>query len=132
MNDCGDDALTTLAKLRRLPIDDPLLSIEYLEIRASILLENSLIAENHPGLSGIKLHAAQVCYDPAPFAYGRDSDTISKYLSLLSSWSNFKRLGIGCSVMFFQQFMGCNCRRPRKTSLFGSEYLSTNPLSHQL
>lgn len=60
MKDRDDDALATLAKLRRLEIDDPLLTTEYLEIKASVLLENSFTAEKHPGLSGIKLHAAQV------------------------------------------------------------------------
>lgn len=65
MKDRDDEALATLAKLRRLPIDDPLLSTEYLEIKASVLLENSFTKENYPGLSGIKLHAAQVCHNPA-------------------------------------------------------------------
>lgn len=108
MKDRDDDALATLAKLRRLPIDNPLLSTEYLEIKASVLLENSFTAENHPGLSGIKLHAAQVGHDP--LSYIARMLRLSQYFSLISTWSKFKRLGIGCAVMFFQQFMGCNGR----------------------
>lgn len=29
-------------------------------------------------------------------------------MSFLTTWARFKRLAIGCCVMFFQQFMGCN------------------------
>ncbi|KAK2758199.1 hypothetical protein FQN54_004043 [Arachnomyces sp. PD_36] len=110
MKDRDDDALATLAKLRRLAIDDPVLSTEYLEIKASVLLENSFTKENYPGLSGIKLHAAQ-------------------YFSLVSSWSRFKRLGIGCSVMFFQQFMGCNALIYYAPTIFSQLGLSGNTSS---
>jgi hypothetical protein len=63
MKDRDDDALATLSKLRRQAIDDPPLVAEYLEIKASVLLENSFAKENFGGLTGVKLHAAQVnCY----------------------------------------------------------------------
>lgn len=29
-------------------------------------------------------------------------------MTFLTTWARFKRLAIGCCVMFFQQFMGCN------------------------
>ncbi|KAL4971782.1 general substrate transporter [Aspergillus desertorum] len=84
-----DEALSALSRLRRQARDAPVLRNEYLEIRASIMLENSFARENFPTLSGIKLHAVQ-------------------YMSLRTTWARFRRLAIGCCVMFFQQFMGCN------------------------
>ena len=62
MKDRDDDALATLSKLRRQAIDYPPLVAEYLEIKASVLLENSFAKENFGGLTGIKLHAAQVSH----------------------------------------------------------------------
>ncbi|CEL11116.1 Putative MFS sugar transporter [Aspergillus calidoustus] len=89
MKERDDEALSALSRLRRQARDSLPLQNEYLEIRASIMLENTFAREHFPNLSGVKLHAAQ-------------------YLSFLTTWSRFKRLTIGCCVMFFQQFMGCN------------------------
>ncbi|KAL4804620.1 general substrate transporter [Aspergillus unguis] len=89
MKERDDEALSALSRLRRLATGDNTLQNEYLEIRASIMLENTFSREHFPHLSGVKLHAAQ-------------------YLSLVTKWSRFRRLAIGCVVMFFQQFMGCN------------------------
>jgi Sugar (and other) transporter len=90
MQERDDEALDTLCKLRRKSSrDDPELVTEYLEIKAQIMLENSFAKERWPHLSGLRLDAAQ-------------------YLSLFSDWARFRRLAIGCIVMFFQQFMGCN------------------------
>lgn len=90
MHERDDDALATLCRLRRKTArDDPDVVKEYLEIKASIMLENSFAKDKWPELSGIRLEVAQ-------------------YVSLVTSWPRFKRLAIGCVVMFFQQFMGCN------------------------
>jgi hypothetical protein len=89
MKERYDDGLRSLSKLRRKARDCPELVNEYLEIKASILLENTFAREHFPNMSGLRLHAAQ-------------------YLSFLTTWARFKRLAIGCCVMFFQQFMGCN------------------------
>ncbi|KAI9039168.1 general substrate transporter [Aspergillus affinis] len=89
MNERDEDALDALSKLRRRVKDSPALVNEYLEVKASIMLENTFARERFPGLSGAKLDAAQ-------------------YMSFLTTWARFKRLAIGCCVMFFQQFMGCN------------------------
>lgn len=61
MKERDEDSLKALSRLRRLPIETAPLQNEYLEIRASIMLENTFIRENFPNLSGFKLHAAQVC-----------------------------------------------------------------------
>ncbi|OJJ78243.1 hypothetical protein ASPBRDRAFT_112982 [Aspergillus brasiliensis CBS 101740] len=89
MHERDDEALQALSRLRRQSTNNPDLTNEYLEIKASIMLENSFARERFPDLSGFKLHAAQ-------------------YISLVTTWARFKRLAIGCCIMFFQQFMGCN------------------------
>jgi hypothetical protein len=61
MKERDDDSLTALSRLRRQDRSSPALQNEYLEIRASIMLENTFAREHFPGLSGLKLHAAQVC-----------------------------------------------------------------------
>ncbi|PYH65264.1 sugar porter family MFS transporter [Aspergillus vadensis CBS 113365] len=89
MKERDDEALQALSRLRRQATSNPDLTNEYLEIKASIMLENSFARERFPDLSGFRLHAAQ-------------------YISLVTTWARFKRLAIGCCIMFFQQFMGCN------------------------
>ncbi|OAX81129.1 hypothetical protein ACJ72_04531 [Emergomyces africanus] len=110
MKDRDEDALATLGKLRRQLTDDPILMAEYLEIKASVIVENTFAAENFAGMSGWKLHAAQ-------------------YYSLISTWSRFKRLAIGCCVMFFQQFMGCNAMIYYAPTIFGQLGLDGNTTS---
>lgn len=61
MKERDDDSLLALSKLRRQPQGSPALMDEYLEIRASIMLENTFAKERFPNLSGFQLHAAQVC-----------------------------------------------------------------------
>ncbi|KAM5448687.1 hypothetical protein MaudCBS49596_005193 [Microsporum audouinii] len=89
MKDREEDGRKSLATLRQKPADHHTIETEFLEIKASVILENTYAKEKFANLSGVKLHVAQ-------------------YFSLLSTWSRFRRLAIGCSIMFFQQFMGCN------------------------
>ncbi|RAO72846.1 uncharacterized protein BHQ10_008858 [Talaromyces amestolkiae] len=111
MYERDDDALATLCQLRRKPArDDPDVVKEYLEIKASIMLENSFAKEKWPELSGIRLEIAQ-------------------YLSLVTSWPRFKRLAIGCVVMFFQQFMGCNAMIYYAPTIFSQLGLDGNTTS---
>ncbi|KAF9638172.1 putative d-xylose-proton symporter protein [Lasiodiplodia theobromae] len=84
-----DAALSALARIRRAHIDSDLLCREYLAIKAEVLFEESYARDKYPGKHGVALYLAQ-------------------YASLVSSWPSFKRLAVGCCVMFFQQFMGCN------------------------
>ncbi|EAL92895.1 MFS sugar transporter, putative [Aspergillus fumigatus Af293] len=110
MKERYDDALRSLSKLRRKARDCPELVNEYLEIKASILLENTFAREHFPNMSGLRLHAAQ-------------------YLSFLTTWARFKRLAIGCAVMFFQQFMGCNAMIYYAPTIFGQLGLDGNTTS---
>jgi len=54
------EAFQTLGKLRRLAPDHPNVVAEVLDIKAAIMLENSYVQEHYAGLSGVKLHVAQV------------------------------------------------------------------------
>ncbi|KAL3483752.1 general substrate transporter [Aspergillus germanicus] len=110
MKERDDEALSALSRLRRQARDGPVLQNEYLEIRASIMLENTFARERFPNLSGVRLHAAQ-------------------YMSFFTTWSRFRRLAIGCCVMFFQQFMGCNAIIYYAPTIFGQLGLDGNTTS---
>jgi hypothetical protein len=60
MKERDNDSISALSRLRRQDRDNLALQSEYLEIRASIMLENTFAREYFPNLSGWKLHAAQV------------------------------------------------------------------------
>ena len=62
MKERDDKSLKALSRLRRQSRDSLTLQNEYLEIRASIMLENTFARENFPNKSGFKLHVAQVCH----------------------------------------------------------------------
>ena len=89
MSGQDDRALRSLSRLRKRPEDDMAVREEFLAYKAEVLFEQAFAEKTYPGKSGIGLAAAQ-------------------YYALVSSWSNFKRLAIGCCIMFFQQFMGCS------------------------
>jgi hypothetical protein len=55
-----EEAFRALSKLRRFPADHPSIVSEALDIKASILLENTYIKDIYNGASGLKLHASQV------------------------------------------------------------------------
>ncbi|KAM0335406.1 hypothetical protein ACHAQA_000451 [Verticillium albo-atrum] len=84
-----DKALAALAKIRRVHPDSASLRYEFLGIKAEVLFDEAINRERHPGKTGISMFFAQ-------------------YAALVSTWPAFRRLAIGCIVMFLQQFMGCN------------------------
>ncbi|KIW01441.1 uncharacterized protein PV09_07199 [Verruconis gallopava] len=105
-----EKAISALSKIRRLQPTDQKLRNEFLAIKAEVMFEQSLIAEKYHGWTGVRLWAAQ-------------------YAALFSSWPNFRRLSIGCCVMFFQQFMGCNAMIYYAPTIFGQLGLSGNTTS---
>lgn len=48
--DRGDEALKTLAWLRKLPVEDPLVQVEFLEIKAECLFEQRAFERANPKL----------------------------------------------------------------------------------
>ena len=83
-----DEALQSLAKLRRLPDDDDRVQIEYRGILAEVEFQKLVLARAHPGKSGLRLEVATWM------------DLFKK-----KSW---RRTAVGMGVAFFQQFSGIN------------------------
>jgi len=110
MTDRDEQALATLSRLRRLPIDDENIRTEYFAIKAEVNYEKDYVQSHYGGQSGVKLAAMQ-------------------YVDLVSTWSSFRRLSIGCCVMFFQQFMGCNAMIYYAPTIFAQLGLSGNTTS---
>ena len=84
-----DEALKTLSMLRKLPLDDPLVRIEYLEIKAESEFEKRSFAKRFPGL-----------------ATGGLRSELAQYTIIFRNRDYFKRVALGCLVMFFQQWSG--------------------------
>jgi MFS family permease len=89
MRDNEEAGICALAKVRRMNPDDELLQKEYLAIKAEVIFEEQYAREKFPGKYGVSLYLAG-------------------YSTLFSTWPSFRRTAIGCCVMFFQQFIGCN------------------------
>ncbi|KAH7207823.1 general substrate transporter [Fusarium redolens] len=102
-----DQALAALAQLRQVHVDTESIRAEYLAIKAEVLFDESITKERFPGKKGISLFAAQ-------------------HVALVSTWPAFKRLAIGCCIMFFQQFMGCNAIIYYAPAMFAQLGLSGN------
>lgn len=105
-----EKALSALAQLRRVHPDSESLREEYLMIKAEVLFDQSHAKDMYPGKSGMSLYMAQ-------------------HVALVSTWPAFKRLAIGCCIMFFQQFMGCNAMIYYAPTIFAQLGLSGNTSS---
>lgn len=83
------EALEVLARVRRRDINDEMVQLEFLEIKADAIFEKENAAEKYPNLVGkpFKLQAAQ-------------------FAALFKSWPMFRRTAITCLMMFFQQMSG--------------------------
>ncbi|KAM5522784.1 D-xylose-proton symporter (hexose transporter) [Fusarium oxysporum f. sp. phaseoli] len=102
-----DQALAALAQLRQVHVDSESIRAEYLAIKTEVLFDESVSVEKFPGKKGLSLFAAQ-------------------HVALVSTWPAFKRLAIGCCIMFFQQFMGCNAIIYYAPTMFAQLGLSGN------
>ncbi|QGI85883.1 unnamed protein product [Fusarium fujikuroi] len=91
-----DEALAALAQLRQVKGDEEDSTEEERERKTKF-----------PGKKGLSLFAAQ-------------------HVALVSTWPAFKRLAIGCCIMFFQQFMGCNAIIYYAPTMFAQLGLSGN------
>lgn len=89
-----DEAVSVLCSLRKLPETDELIQIEYLEIKAEACFEQEVLADRFPHLTSDKSFIGGVKLE------------IAQYASFFKSKHLFKRLAIGCLVMFFQQWTG--------------------------
>ncbi|KAJ1024128.1 hypothetical protein NDA16_002967 [Ustilago loliicola] len=89
------ESLSVIAGLRRLPEDDLLVQLEFLEVKAQKLFEDRISAHDHPNLqdgsrsSNFKLGLAQ-------------------YKSLVANPANLRRTLVAIITMTFQQWSGVN------------------------
>ncbi|KKK25164.1 MFS sugar transporter [Aspergillus ochraceoroseus] len=115
-HDREEEALNVLTNLRGLPVDDPILQLEFLEVKAQSLFEKRTEKEKFPHLertniwSYIKLEAAG-------------------YKSLFTSWPMFRRVMVATVTMTFQQWTGVNAVLYYAPSIFAQLGMSDNTTS---
>lgn len=102
-----NEAKTTLSYLRHASTDSPEVVTEFLEIKADFLIQRELRLIATAGKGGLRA-------------------ALQPYLDLVTSRSNFHRLYIGCTTMFFQQFIGCNCEWSPCAKCIGMNRLTRN------
>lgn len=81
--DRDEEALYSLAKLRRLPVTDERVLAEWRGIIAEVDFQKTMLEKHHPGQKGVKLE-------------------ILTWLDLFRK-KNLKRTCVGCGIAFFQQ-----------------------------
>lgn len=80
-----EEARRNIARLHGLPLTDPIVETEWLEIKASVMFDDRTARELHPNKHGLGLALAKVGM-------------------LFTNKGLFRRLALGCILMFFQQF----------------------------
>ncbi|KAL5365376.1 sugar transporter [Aspergillus floccosus] len=115
-HDRENEAKKVLMSLRGLPEDDPILQLEFLEIKAQSLFEKRTEQEKFPHLhrtntwSYVKLEAVG-------------------FASLFTTWPMFRRVMVATVTMFFQQFTGINAVLYYAPSIFQQLGMSSNTTS---
>jgi len=110
------EARKTLASLRGLSQDDPLIEIEFLEIKGQSMFEKRSIAASFPHLSEL---TAMNTFKLQFVAIG----------SLFKTKSMLKRVGVATITMFFQQFTGINAILYYAPTIFLDLGLTSNTVS---
>jgi hypothetical protein len=88
-----EKAIKTLSFLRNLPVDDELVQIEYLEIKAEALFEKRAFAQAFPNLAAKEEGSVWI-------------REVAQYANCFRTKDNFKRVATAWLVMFFQQWSG--------------------------
>jgi MFS family permease len=105
-----EDARTTIAKLHGLDINDAIVDVEWREIKASVMFDERTAIALHPQKKGLSM-------------------TLAKVGMLFSNKGLFRRLALGCILMFFQQFTGINAIIYYAPTIFGSLGLNASTTS---
>lgn len=87
-----EEAKSTLAWMRKLPLDHDLIKAEYLEIKAEAIFEQKVFARDFPHL--------------AERNKNRFMQQIAQYATCFRSRDNLKRVCTAWLIMFFQQWSG--------------------------
>lgn len=88
-----EETRAVIASLRRLSQDDPLVEMEFLEVKAQRVFEQRLSQQQFPNYQDSSLSS-------------RIKLGYHGYLSLLTNRSNFKRTTVAVMIMTFQQWTG--------------------------
>lgn len=91
-----EEALQSLAKLRKLPTLDPRVMTEWRGILAEVDFQQVMLERTHPGKSGFRLEVAT-------------------WLDLFKKKA-WRRTSVGLGIAFFQQFSGTSCFTADKPS----------------
>ncbi|KAG2217315.1 hypothetical protein INT45_003509 [Circinella minor] len=110
-----EEALKVLSKLRRRPIDHPVIQEEWREIKISVEFDNELERHQYPQYQG----------------GGVKNDVMIGLMGYRDLFrpGMFRRLAIGCVLMFFQQFCGTNSLIYYAPKIFQSLGLSGQTIS---
>lgn len=85
-----EEAKKTMAWMRKLPEDDELVQIEFLEVKAESVFEKRVFARDFPNLAAKKKSAFV--------------EQFAQYAACFNSKDNIKRVLTGFFIMFFQQW----------------------------
>lgn len=88
-----EQAIQTLAYLRKLSAENELIQIEYKEIKAECLFEERAFARAFPNLAAKERSSIWI-------------REVAQYYHIIRVWDNFKRVATAWLVMFFQQWSG--------------------------
>ncbi|KAJ6620368.1 general substrate transporter [Mycena sp. CBHHK59/15] len=91
-----EDALRTLAWLRKMPEDSEIVQLEYVEIQAEAMFEAETTAEKFPRLVG------------GP-AFTQFKLQVAQFGELFTTVHMFRRTAVACLTQFFQQMSGIDC-----------------------
>jgi MFS family permease len=100
-----EKAINTLAFLRNLPVEDELVQIEYLEIKAEALFEKRAFGIAFPNLAAKEESSVWI-------------REVAQYANCFRTKDNFKRVATAWLVMFFQQWSGIDASKIDITLVF--------------
>ncbi|KAI9310372.1 general substrate transporter [Dichotomocladium elegans] len=110
-----EEAIQVLSKIRRRPIDDPLVQQEWRDIKISVEFDRELERQQYPQYIGQGVK-------------GRFMISLMGYRDLFRP-GMFRRVMIGSVLMFFQQFCGTNSLIYYAPTIFKSVGLTGNTIS---
>ncbi|KAK2603978.1 hypothetical protein QQS21_003814 [Conoideocrella luteorostrata] len=102
-----EEAKSTLAWMRKLPIDHELVQVEYLEIKAESVFEKKAFAREFP----------RMAEEGSKSAF---REQIAQYINCVRTKDNFKRVATAWLVMFWQQWSGIDAIIYYATNIFQS------------
>ncbi|KAG5914208.1 hypothetical protein E4U42_000622 [Claviceps africana] len=104
-----DEARSTLAWMRKLPVDHELVQIEFLEIKAESVFEKNAFARDFPDIA-----------DKEERKKSAFCEQMAQYVNCIRTRDNLKRVATGWLVMFWQQWSGIDAIIYYAASIFQS------------